>query len=131
MLTFRLGVTGCPTKHDSWWIVENIFFHNLLSWLIPKTIIKILWELYCSKLDFKVKYIWAKDFFNEINCKKNFIIIIQYMYDYIKYYSLTVMFRGTPCTLRPVFLSIKSCHSDRILLCQKAIETGMYPKINL
>jgi len=32
--------TGCPTKHDSWLIVLNVFFHNLLSCLIPKRIIK-------------------------------------------------------------------------------------------
>ena len=25
------GYTGCPTKHDSWEIVLNVFFHNLLS----------------------------------------------------------------------------------------------------
>ena len=33
--------TGCPTKHDSWRIVLNVFFYNLLSSLIPKRIIKI------------------------------------------------------------------------------------------
>ena len=32
--------TGCPTKHDSWWIVLDVFFHTLLSCLIPKKIIK-------------------------------------------------------------------------------------------
>ena len=20
--------TGCPTKHDSWWIIKTVFFHN-------------------------------------------------------------------------------------------------------
>jgi len=33
--------TGCPTKHDSWWIVLNEFFHNLLSILIQKRLIII------------------------------------------------------------------------------------------
>ena len=36
--------TGCPTKHDSWWIV----FHNLLSCLIPKRIIKITYMVVIS-----------------------------------------------------------------------------------
>ena len=30
----------------------------------------IIWESYYSKIDFKVKYIWAKDFLNELNCIK-------------------------------------------------------------
>jgi len=24
----HLHTTGCPTKHDSWWIVFNVFFHD-------------------------------------------------------------------------------------------------------
>jgi len=55
--------TGCPTKHDSWWIVLDVFFHTLLSCLIPKKIIKnISWQSYYSKMDFKIKYIWVKGF---------------------------------------------------------------------
>ena len=27
--------TGCPTKHDSWWIVFNVFF-NILYWILNK-----------------------------------------------------------------------------------------------
>ena len=33
----------------------------------------IKWESCYSKIDFKVKYIQAKDFYNEINCKKPLI----------------------------------------------------------
>ena len=29
-----------------------------------------VWESYYSEIDFKEKYIWAKDFSNEINCIK-------------------------------------------------------------
>ena len=37
--------------------------------MIPKTIIKILYGSHIQvKIDFKVKYIWATDFLNEINC---------------------------------------------------------------
>ena len=32
--------TGCPTKHDSWRIVLNVFFYNLLSSLIQKRIVR-------------------------------------------------------------------------------------------
>ena len=40
----RATRTGCPRKHDSWWTILNVFFHNLLSSLIPKSIIKnIAW----------------------------------------------------------------------------------------
>ena len=35
--------TGCTTKHASWWIVENVFFLALLSYLIPNGILKILY----------------------------------------------------------------------------------------
>ena len=43
----------------------NVFFHNLLSCLIRKRIIKnIVWESSYSKIDLKVKYIRVKDFLN-------------------------------------------------------------------
>ena len=42
--------TGCLTKHDSWWIALNVFFHNLLSCLIQKKITKnIIWQSYYCK----------------------------------------------------------------------------------
>ena len=63
--------TGCPRKHDSLWIVLNVFFHNFLSSLIPKRIIKIIaWKCNYYKIDFKAKYNWVKDF-SKINCKKS------------------------------------------------------------
>ena len=34
----------------------------------------IVCQLYSCKIDFNVKYIWGKDVFNEITCKKVFII---------------------------------------------------------
>ena len=70
--------TGCPTKHDSWWIVLNVFFHNLLSCLIPKKIKKNIWHSYNSTFDFKVNHIWVKEFFNEINCVNSSIYTIIY-----------------------------------------------------
>ena len=33
--------TGCPTKHDSWWMVLNIFFHMLYK------ILKTFLSLFC------------------------------------------------------------------------------------
>ena len=66
--------TGCPTKHDSWWIVLNVFFHNLLSCLIPKKIKKNIWHSF----DFKVNHIWVKEFFNEINSVNSSIYNIIY-----------------------------------------------------
>ena len=40
----RVARTGCPRKHDSCCTILNVFFHNLLSSLIPKSIIKnIAW----------------------------------------------------------------------------------------
>ena len=75
--------TGCPTKHDSWWIFLNVFFHNFLSCLIPKRII--------------IKIYWSKRFSNELNCKKS-LNLIQYLENDILNYSSIVMFRGTPCT---------------------------------
>jgi len=39
--------TGCPTKYDSWWIVQNVFFHNSISCLILKRLITFfIWQLY-------------------------------------------------------------------------------------
>ena len=62
LMEAAIGTTGCPTKHDSWWIVLNVFFLNLLSSLIQKRItINIAWQSFYSKIDFKVKYIWLKD----------------------------------------------------------------------
>ena len=57
------NVTGCPTKHNSWWIVQNGFFHYLFSCLIPKSNRYIIWESCYIKIDFKVKYKQAKDLF--------------------------------------------------------------------
>ena len=38
--------------------------------MIPKRIIKsIVWQSYNSKIYFKVKHIWVKELFNEINCE--------------------------------------------------------------
>ena len=89
--------TGCPTKHDSWWIVLNVFFHNLLSCLIPKKIIiNIIWQSSFSKIDPRLRYIGVKDFSNELNCKQS-LNLIQYLEDDILNYSSTVMFRRTPC----------------------------------
>ena len=90
--------TGCPTKHDSWWIVLNVFFHNFLICLIPKRIIiNIIWQSYYCKIDHRLRYIWVKNFSNELNCKKS-LNLIQYLEDDILNYSSTVMFRGTPCS---------------------------------
>ena len=66
--------TWCPAKHDSWLTVLNVFFHDLLSSLMPKKIIIVItWSTYCSKIDKKIKYIWVKVLFNEINCKYSLI----------------------------------------------------------
>ena len=47
--------TGCPTKHESRWIVWNVFFHDFLSCLILKRLIKNrIRQSYYSKIDFKV-----------------------------------------------------------------------------
>ena len=71
--------TECPTKHDSWWIVLNVFFHNLLSSSIQKRIVRnIAWQSFYRLIDFKVKYIWVKEFVNKINWKKSIISNIIY-----------------------------------------------------
>ena len=66
--------TGCPTKHARWWIVLNVFFHYSLSRLIPKTIKKYYMESYYSKINFKVKYIWAKYLFTRNKLQTAFSI---------------------------------------------------------
>ena len=89
--------TGCPKEHDSWWIFLYVFFHNLLSCLISKSIIiKIIWQFYYSKIDRRLRYIGEKDFSTELNCKKS-LNLIQYLEDDIPNYSSTIMFRETPC----------------------------------
>ena len=65
---------------------------RLISWIR-----NITWQSFYTKIDFKVKYIWVKDFVNEIHCKKVFNI----------WYSIwnktyLVMFRGTPCMFNPI-----------------------------
>ena len=43
--------TGSFTKHDSWWIVLNVFFHNLSSSLIQKRIVRNkAWQSFYRKL---------------------------------------------------------------------------------
>ena len=67
---------------------------------LPKRIIiNFKWQSYYSKIDHRLGYIGVKDFSNELNCKKS-INLIQYLEDDIPNYSLTVMFRGTPCMLK-------------------------------
>ena len=71
--TFKIdGDTGCPTKHDSWWIFINIFFHNLLSSLLRIYI--FIKKIYIAWRHFIVKFISSKRFANEIHCKKVFNI---------------------------------------------------------
>ena len=55
-----------------------------------------------SKIDHRLRYIGVKDFFKELNRKKS-LNLIQYLEDDILNYSLTVMFRGTPCIFYPRF----------------------------
>ena len=54
--------TGCPTKHDSWLIVQNFFFHNLLRKLFDTKDNKTytIWESCYCKICFKVKYVSKK-----------------------------------------------------------------------
>ena len=81
--------TGCPTIHDSGWCLVQYFF---LFFFYTKE--NILWQSYHSKIDFKLKYVREKDFFNEI--KLIFLYLIQFMEeDYLP----IVMIRGTPCIL--------------------------------
>ena len=61
VLTSKLQVkkitTGRPTKQDSFYIVKNVFFHNLLGCLIPDNNKNIIKESYYSKINFNVKHI--------------------------------------------------------------------------
>ena len=53
--------------------IENLFPIRIL---LDKSKIAEIWTNY-SKIEFKVKkYIWLKDFFTEINCKKSLIFNI-------------------------------------------------------
>ena len=105
-LSKQLADTGCPTKHDSWWIALNVFYYNLFN--TKNNNKNIIWELSYSKIDFKVKYIQTNDFFNKMNCKKPLISLIQYMENDIQNYSPTVMFRGTPCISRNIISILTS-----------------------
>ena len=80
--------TGCPRKHDSWWLILDVFFHDLLSSLMPKKIIiNITLSSYCSEIDKKIKYNWAKVLFNEINCKKFLISYTVYERRHLKLFT--------------------------------------------
>jgi len=57
----------------------------------------IVCQLYYCKIDFKVKYFWEKDVFNEMTCKTSLISNLMYGRRHSKLFE-TVMFRGTPCT---------------------------------
>ena len=48
--------TGCLTKHDSWWIALNVFFH-ILYWFI-----KTFCSLFCFKKSFTQIYFNLKSF---------------------------------------------------------------------
>ena len=54
--------TGCPTKHDSWWIVLNVFFHNLLISLIQKGKVRniITWQSFYIENWFQSKIYLSK-----------------------------------------------------------------------
>ena len=61
------------TKHDCWWIIKNVFFHNYLSCLIPKTIIRIF-----NASNIIVKLILVKNFIEGKKCKKSLMSITVY-----------------------------------------------------
>ena len=48
-LIWNNGDTGCPTKHDSWWIVLNVFFHILYEtkWLFAVYFVK---QIFCLNM---------------------------------------------------------------------------------
>ena len=70
-LSKQLAGTGCPTKHDSWWIALNVLYYILFN--TKNNNKNTIWELCYSKIDFKVKYIQAKDLFNKMYCEKPLI----------------------------------------------------------
>ena len=98
-------------SHETWQLVNSLKMSSsliFLSCLIPKWIIIInfIWQSLYSKINHRLRYIGVKDFSNELNCKKS-LNLIQYLEDDILNYLLTVMFRGTPCTLQ---IPGKSCN---------------------
>ena len=82
-------IQGVPRYMTVGDVLFNIFF---CFFFFTKE--NILWQSYHSKIDFKLKYVRGKDFFNEI--KLIFLYLIQFMEeDYLP----IVMIRGTPCIL--------------------------------
>ena len=74
-LLCNAGFLSYRVSHETWQLVNSIkvFFKILLSYLIPKRINYKKYQLTIEKIYFKVKYIWVKDFFNELNCEKSLI----------------------------------------------------------
>ena len=75
--TFPLWASSYSVSHETWQLVnslECLIPQFVKLFVIPKTIIKVyIKESYYHKINFKVKYILAKYFLNEINCKQPLI----------------------------------------------------------
>ena len=61
--------TGCPTKHDSWWIVLNVFFHILYE-------TKDFLQFISLKKSFTQVYFTLKQFYFKYNCQIILFIIL-------------------------------------------------------
>jgi len=91
-----LWYTGCPKKHDCWWIVLNVFFHILYQ------ILNTFWVYFVKKI------LNLNIFYYNITQDWHIIYLFYYSLWYqtteqineedILNYSSTVMFRGTPCS---------------------------------
>ena len=65
---WNLFYTGCPTKHDSWWIVMNVFFHILHEML------KTFCSLFVKKNLLLERYFLWNQFFYNITAIKYFLL---------------------------------------------------------
>ena len=66
--------------------------------MIPKIIIKnMTWQSYYRKICFKVKYIWVKDFFSELNWEKSLISNTVYGRRNLKLFTNCHVFVGQIC----------------------------------
>jgi len=90
---------GCPTKHDSWWIIFNVFSHDTV--LVIEDLLQFIslnksfTQIYYFEVNFTIILLPYSISYHRLWHQTT----LQIMEEDILNYSPTVMFIGTPCII--------------------------------